>query len=173
MAAESLVQMLEEIAVGLKAGDEEELKKATRLHTVTHLLHQALRDVLGQSVRQMGSDVNAKRTRFDFSFDRKLTDEEVKKVEEIVNNKIKEDLPVNFKELPKEEAEKTGALHFFKEKYSDTVKVYYIGPNMEKAYSKEFCGGPHVTHTGEIGEFRIQKQESIGAGVRRIRAVLE
>ena len=157
----------------LKAGDEEELKKATRLHTVTHLLHQALRDVLGQSVRQMGSDVNAKRTRFDFSFDRKLTDEEVKKVEEIVNNKIKEDLPVNFKELPKEEAEKTGALHFFKEKYPDTVKVYYIGPNMEKAYSKEFCGGPHVTHTGEIGEFRIQKQESIGAGVRRIRAVLE
>ena len=94
-------------------------------------------------------------------------------MEEIVNNKIKEDLPVNFKELPKEEAEKTGALHFFKEKYSDTVKVYYIGPNLEEAFSKEFCGGPHVTHTGEIGEFRIQKQESIGAGVRRIRAVLE
>ncbi|MEK7464163.1 MAG: alanine--tRNA ligase [Patescibacteria group bacterium] len=157
----------------LKAGSEEELKKVTRLHTATHLLHQALRDVLGDSVHQMGSDITTERTRFDFTFGRKLTKEEVGKVEEIVNKKVKDDLPVAFKELPKEEAEKTGALHFFKEKYPDMVKVYYVGKSLKDAYSKEFCGGPHVTHTGEIGKIKIAKEEAVGAGTRRIRAVVE
>jgi len=157
----------------LKAGDSQELQKVIRLHTATHLLHQALRDVFGDSVRQMGSDINVERTRFDFTFSRKLTLEEIKKIEAIVNQKIKEDLPVNFKEMSKEEAEKTGALHFFKEKYPEKVKVYYIGHSLEDAYSKEFCGGPHVSHTGEIGSFRILKEESVAAGVRRIRATVE
>jgi len=156
----------------LKAGDEEELKKVTRLHTATHLLQQALRDVLGKEVRQMGSDITAERTRFDFTFPRKLTKEEIQKVEDIVNTKIKEDLPVSFKELPKEDAERTGALFFFKEKYPERVKVYYVGKTLESAWSKEFCGGPHVSHTGEIGVFRIIKEEAVGAGVRRIRGAI-
>ncbi len=157
----------------LKAGNEEELKQVTRLHTATHLLQQALRDVLGNEVQQRGSDITPERTRFDFSFPRKLTVEEIKKVEEIVNQKIKEDLPVQYKELSKETAEKTGALFFFKQKYPETVKVYYAGDNLESAYSKEFCGGPHVTHTGEIGVFKIAKEEAVGAGIRRIRATVQ
>lgn len=157
----------------LKAGSEEELKKVTRFHTATHLLHQALREVLGTDVEQRGSDITTERTRFDFTFPRKLTPEEVKKVEDIVNEKIKEDLPVQFKEMSKTEAEKTGALHFFKAKYPDTVRVYYVGKSLENAWNKEFCGGPHVTHTGEIGKFKITKEEASSAGVRRIRATLE
>lgn len=156
----------------LKAGSEEELKKVTRLHTATHLLQQALRDVLGSEVQQKGSDITVERTRFDFSFSRKLTAEEIKKTEEIINGKIKEDLPVNFQEMSKEEAVKTGALFFFKEKYPEKVKVYYVGKSLDSAYSKEFCGGPHVTHTGEIGEFKIIKEEAVGAGVRRIRGIV-
>lgn len=156
----------------LKAGGEEELKKVTRSHTATHLLQQALRDILGSTVQQRGSDITIERTRFDFSFDRKLTVEEIEKVETIVNQKIKEDLPVDFIELPKEEAVKTGALFFFKEKYPEKVKVWYVGKDLASAYSKEFCGGPHVTHTGEIGQFKILKEEAVGIGVRRIRAVV-
>lgn len=156
----------------LKAGDEEELKKVTRLHTATHLLQRALREVLGDEVSQRGSDITPERTRFDFSFPRKVEKEELWKVEELVNEKIKEDLPVQFKEMQKEEAEKTGALYFFKEKYPDRVKVYYVGHSLEGAWSKEFCGGPHVTHTGEIGRVKIVKEEAVGAGVRRIRASL-
>ena len=166
----------------LKAGSEEELKKVLRLHTATHLLQRALREVLGPEVKQAGSDITAERTRFDFSFPRKLTPEEIKNVEDLVNEKIKEDLPVNFKEMPKSEAEKTGALHFFsarggsspggKEKYPDLVKVYFMGSDLDSAWSKEFCGGPHVTHTGEIGHFKIIREESVGAGVRRIRGIL-
>lgn len=157
----------------LKAGSEEELRKVTRLHTATHLLHKALREVLGDSVQQMGSDITVERTRFDFTFPRKLTPEELKKVEDLVNQKIEEDLPVNFKEMLKNEAEKTGALHFFKLKYPERVKVYYIGKSVEDAWSKEFCGGPHVTHTGVIGRFKILKEESVAAGVRRIRGGVE
>ncbi len=157
----------------LKARTPEEAEKVTRLHTATHLLQKALRDVLGPEVRQMGSDITPERTRFDFTFSRKLSREEIKKIEELVNQKIKEDWPVNFVEMPKEKAEKTGALYFFKEKYPDIVKVYFIGENLENAFSKEFCGGPHVTHTAEIGEFKILKEEAVGAGVRRIRAVLD
>ena len=156
----------------LKAGNEEELKKVTRLHTATHLLQQALREVLSDEVHQMGSDITAERTRFDFSYLRKLTAEEIKKVEDLVNQKIKEDLPVSFKEMPIDEAKKTGALYFFKEKYPRVVKVYFVGNSLEDAWSKEFCGGPHVTHTGAIGHFKISKEEAIGAGLRRVRGIL-
>lgn len=157
----------------LKAGSEEELKKVTRLHTATHLLQQALRDVLGDEVEQRGSDITPERTRFDFSFPRKVTPEEAKRVEDIVNAKVAEDLPVSFVELPIGEAKKTGALYYFKEKYPDRVKVYYAGKSLEGAYSREFCGGPHVTRTGEVGKFRIVKGEAVSADIRRIRASIE
>ena len=156
----------------LKALDQKELQKVIRLHTATHLLHKALREVLGEEVKQAGSDITAERTRFDFTFDRKLTDEEIKKVEDLVNQKIKQALPVNFIEMKKEEAAKTGALSFFKQKYPDVVKVYYVGDSLENAWSKEFCGGPHVKNTSEIGEFKIKKEEGVGAGIRRIRAIV-
>ncbi|MDP3948786.1 MAG: alanine--tRNA ligase-related protein [bacterium] len=157
----------------LKAANEEELKKVTRLHTATHMLQQALREVLGPEVKQAGSDITVERTRFDFAFSRKLTPEEIKAVEEKVNEKIKEDLPMQKVILPKAEAEKTGALFFFKEKYPDPVNVYFIGKDLKTAWSKEFCGGPHVTHTGEIGTFKIIKEEAVGSGVRRIRGTVE
>ncbi|MEK7076842.1 MAG: alanine--tRNA ligase-related protein, partial [Patescibacteria group bacterium] len=157
----------------LKATDEKELKIVTRLHTATHLLQAALRAVLGEEVKQMGSDITAERTRFDFTFERKLTPEEIKKVEDWVNDKIQKDLPMQYIEMPYEEAKKTGALHFFKEKYPEKVKVYFAGESLDKAVSKEFCGGPHVGHTGEIGKFKIAKEEAVGAGVRRIRGAVE
>jgi len=157
----------------LKAKDEAELKKVTRLHTATHMLQQALREVLGPGVKQAGSDITIERTRFDFEFPRKLTPEEIKAVEDKVNEKIKEDLPMQKVVLPKAEAEKTGALYFFKEKYPDPVNVYFIGKDLKSAWSKEFCGGPHVTHTAELGKFRIAKEEAVSAGVRRVRGVVE
>ncbi|MDE1970366.1 MAG: alanine--tRNA ligase [Patescibacteria group bacterium] len=157
----------------LKARNEEELKKVTRLHTATHLLQAALRNVLGNEVGQKGSDITTERTRFDFTFPRKLTKEEIQSVENLVNKYIKMDLPVQYKELPKEEAVKTGALYFFKEKYPEVVKVYYAGHSLEDAVSKEFCGGPHVAHTREVGVFKIAKEEAVAAGVRRIRGVIE
>ena len=157
----------------LKAANEEELKKVTRLHTTTHMLHRALRMVLGDSVHQAGSDITAERARFDFTFDRKVTADEIKEIEKIVNEKVKEDLPMQKVVLPKAEAEKTGALFFFKEKYPDPVNVYFIGKDIESAFSKEFCGGPHVTHTGEIGLVKIIKEEAVSAGVRRIRAIVQ
>ncbi len=156
----------------LKAGNEEELIIVTRLHTATHILHHALRIVLGESVHQAGSDITVERTRFDFTFGRKLTEDEIGQIEEIAHEIVKKDLPVSYKELSKEDAEKTGALFFFKEKYPDMVKVYYIGNSIEDAVSKEFCGGPHVTHTGEIGIIKIIKEEACSAGVRRIRVVV-
>lgn len=156
----------------LKAANQEELAIVTRLHTATHILHHALRAVLGETVHQAGSDITVERTRFDFTFGRKLTEDEISRIEEIANDIVKKDLPVSYKELRKEEAEKTGALFFFKQKYPDTVKVYYIGHSLEDAVSKEFCGGPHVTHTGEIGTIKIAKEEACSAGVRRIRATV-
>ncbi len=157
----------------LKAGSEEEQKKVIRFHTATHLLHQALRDVLGNEVEQRGSDITPERTRFDFAFPRKVTPEELKRVQEIVNEKIKADLPVRVIEMSKENAEKTGALRFFNGKYGDRVTVYFIGDSLENAFNKEFCAGPHVSHTGEIGKFKITKEESSSAGIRRIRAVIQ
>lgn len=156
----------------LKAKDETELKKVTRLHTATHLLQAALRKVLGLEVSQKGSDITAERTRFDFSFSRKLLPEEIKKVENLVNEAIQKDLPVGFIEMEKKEAEKTGALYFFREKYPERVKVYYAGHSLQDAFSKEFCGGPHVNHTLEVGSFKIIKEEAVGAGVRRIRGIV-
>lgn len=151
-------------------GDTSEM--SLRYHTATHLLHQALRDVLGTHVQQKGSNITPERLRFDFSHPAKMTDEEKKRVEDIVNEKIKDSLPMNVASLPFDEAEKTGALHFFGEKYGDTVTVYYIGDDLEHAYSKEFCGGPHVKNTSELGTFKIQKEEAVSQGVRRIKAVL-
>ncbi len=142
--------------------------KMTRLHTATHLLHQALRNILGPEVRQMGSDINPERTRFDFTFGRKLTEAELRAIEEEVNRKIEENIQVTRKIMPYSEAIKSGALAFFKEKYPEMVSVYSIGE-----YSKELCGGPHVARTGEIGKFKILKEEAVSSGVRRIRASVE
>lgn len=151
-------------------GDTSEM--SVRYHTATHLLHQALRQVLGTHVAQKGSNITPERLRFDFAHTAKMTDEEKKKVEDIVNEKIQAALPVQVVNLSKEEAEKTGALHFFGEKYGDTVTVYYIGDSIDAAFSKEFCGGPHVKNTSELGTFKIQKEEAVAQGVRRIKAVL-
>jgi alanyl-tRNA synthetase len=158
----------------LKAGSEEEVEKITRLHTATHLLNQALNDILGEEIEQRGSDINPERTRFDFTFSRKVTREELDQVENIVNDKIKEGLPVIKKEMSRDEAFKSGARAFFKEKYPEKVSVYFIGDSDKgEVYSKEFCGGPHVSNTREIGNFKILKEESSSAGVRRIRAIVE
>ena len=155
-----------------KGGMGDTSESSVRYHTATHLLHRALRDVLGSEVGQKGSNITPERLRFDFSFSRKMTDEEKKKVEDMVNEQIAKKLPVHKVVMPKAEAEKTGAFHFFGDKYGDQVSVYYIGDSMETAYSKEFCGGPHVENIGTLGHFKIQKEEAVSAGVRRIKAVL-
>jgi alanyl-tRNA synthetase len=159
-----------------------------RYHTATHLLHQALHDVLGESEgNQKGSNITAERLRFDFT-GVKLTDEQKKRVEDIVNEKIAAALPMNNVVLPRAEADKTGARHFFGEKYGEEISIYFIGPtsgnpttiidDIKSAYSKEFCGGPHVKNTGELAgpegkwRFKIQKEEAVSQGVRRIKAVL-
>jgi len=139
-----------------------------KLHTATHLLHQALREVLGSHVGQMGSDINPQRLRFDFSHPAKMTAEEIRKTEDLVNQKIKENLEIKKEEMDYQKALGSGALAFFKEKYPEKVNVYSIG-----TFSKEICAGPHVNRTSELGRFKIVKEESSGAGVRRIRATLE
>lgn len=139
-----------------------------KYHTATHLLHQALRNVLGNSVEQKGSNITPDRMRFDFSFGRKMTDEEKQNVENIVNEQIRRGLTVTNKELSLEEARKLGAIGLFGNKYGDVVKVYSIGD-----FSVEICGGPHVTNTNQLGHFSIKKEGSVSAGVRRIRATLE
>src|SRR3989338_464344 len=155
----------------LKAGSEEELKIVTRLHTATHLLNAALRKVLGDSIVQNGSDITAERTRFDFLFPRKLTPEEIKKIEDLVNYAISKDFSVSVGEFPLEEAKKSGALFFYKGHYPARVKVYTV-EDADEVFSKELCGGPHVLRTGEIGGFKIEKEESSSAGVRSIRATV-
>ncbi len=158
----------------LKAADERELEIVTRLHTATHLLNAALRKVLGPGIEQRGSDITVERTRFDFTFPRKLTPEEIKKIEDWVNEIIRRDVKVEYQEMPYEEAVKTGALRFWREKYPAVVKVYTVSqPSTGEIFSQELCGGPHVTHTGQIGRLRITKEESSSAGVRRIRAMVE
>jgi len=134
-------------------------------HTATHLLHQALRDVFGDKLHQTGSNITSERIRFDFNLDRNLTPEEIKKVENIVNAKIKENLEVHFEIMPLSKAKKLGAIGLFDEKYEKDVKVYFIGN-----YSKEFCGGPHVDFTSKLKSFRIIKVDNIGKGQRRIYA---
>ncbi len=157
----------------LKAANEEEMKKVIRLHTATHLLQAALRNVLGPDVKQMGSDITAERTRFDFSFPRKLAQDELTEVERLVNEVIAKDYVMTSESLPYEEAKHSGALYFFRDKYPDVVSVYTVhDQNSDDVFSKEFCGGPHVTHTSEIGKFVILKEEASSAGVRRIRATV-
>jgi alanyl-tRNA synthetase len=154
--------------------DESELEKVTRLHTATHLMHAGLRAVLGPEVQQNGSDITVERTRFDFNFPRKVVPDELKKVEEWVNDAVKKNLTVTWRETTYEEAIKDGALGFFKQKYPPKVKVYTMADaKTGEVYSKEFCGGPHVEHTGAVGTFKILKEESSSAGVRRIRGVIE
>jgi alanyl-tRNA synthetase len=151
-----------------KGGLAEASVITTKLHTATHLLHAALREVLGEHIGQKGSHITSERLRFDFSHPNKLSEEEVKKVEDLINLKIKENLPVTMEEMSLTEAIKKGAMHFFAEKYGEKVKVYSAGD-----FSREVCGGPHVVSTGEVGGVRIIKQEKIGAGIIRIYAVLK
>jgi len=148
-----------------KGGLADNSAQTLHYHTATHLLHQALFDVLGDEIRQEGSNITGERLRFDYYSTKKPTDEEIKKVEFTVNEKINAALPVEFKILPKSEAEKLGAKSFFREKYPDMVKVYSIGD-----YSKEFCGGPHVKNTKEMGKIKIYKAEKIGSNLYRIYA---
>jgi alanyl-tRNA synthetase len=150
-----------------KGGLADTSEMSVRYHTATHLLHKALREVLGENVFQKGSNITPERLRFDFSFERKMTPEEIEKVEKLVNEKINESLPVEFEDLPLEEAKKRGAIGLFEEKYGDHVRIYKIGN-----FSLEFCGGPHVKNTKELGNFKIQKEEAVSAGVRRIKAIL-
>ncbi len=152
-----------------KSGLADHSAETTKLHTATHLLLAALREVLKkEDILQKGSNITQERLRFDFSFNRKLTDEEISKVEDLVNAKIQQSCEVTREEMNPNEAKKKGALGVFGEKYGDVVSVYTIGD-----FSKEICTGPHVKNTCELGKFKIQKEESSAAGVRRIKAVLE
>jgi len=151
-----------------KGGLADNSEATTSLHTATHLLHKALQMVLGEHVTQKGSNITEKRLRFDFSHPEKMTDEEKKKVEDIVNDIIAKDLPISVNTMTIEEARDAGAMALFSGRYGEQVKVYSIGD-----FSKEVCGGPHVERTGKLGHFRIKKEGSSSAGVRRIRAVLE
>lgn len=150
-----------------KGGLADHSEAATRYHTATHLLHAALRKVLGESVHQEGSNITAERLRFDFAFDRALTDSELRTVEAWINEQISADHRVWKETLPKEEALASGAMAFFKEKYPDLVTVYTVGEPGQWV-SRELCGGPHVSHTGEIGRVEIFKQKPVSAGARRV-----
>jgi alanyl-tRNA synthetase len=152
-----------------KGGLVEQSEITTKFHTATHLLHQALRDVLGSHVQQKGSNITSERLRFDFSHPAKLTGDQIVQIENIVNRKIADNLPVTRREMPKSEALKEGALAFFPEKYPDICSVYTIGP-ADSWYSQELCGGPHVSSTGQIGGIKIVKEESAGSGIRRLYA---
>ncbi|MCL2276267.1 MAG: alanine--tRNA ligase [Treponema sp.] len=152
-------------------GDQGEM--AVKYHTATHLLHKALKTTLGNHVAQKGSNITAERLRFDFTHDTPMTAEEIKTVENLVNEQIKNDLPVFMITTSLEEAKESGAIALFGEKYEALVKVYTIGRSDDDYFTKEVCGGPHVERTGVLGKFTIQKEQSSSAGVRRIRAVLE
>lgn len=146
--------------------------KKTRLHTATHIVVAALEKVLGEKLMQAGSDINEERLRFDFKFGRKVTPEELKQAEDIANKAVADDLPVTWEEMNTDDAFSAGASGAFRHKYGDKVKVYTIG-DKANPFSKEICGGPHVTHTGEVGHITITKEESVSGGNRRIRAVVE
>ena len=150
-----------------KGGLADNSEETTRLHTATHLLNGALRKVLGDTVFQKGSNITAERLRFDFSFERKMEPNEIKRVEEIVNEAIQKDIEVVLEEMPIEKAREVGAIGVFGNKYGESVKVYTI-----EGYSKEMCGGPHASRTGELKNFKILKEESSSKGVRRIKAVI-
>ena len=150
-----------------KGGLADHSAQSARLHTATHLLHAALRKVLGDEVAQKGSNITAERLRFDFSFGRKMTKEEIAEVERLVNEAIDAHAPIVCAEMTVPEAKAQGAIGLFANKYGEKVKVYTMG-----SYSKEICGGPHATNTGDLKSFKIQKEESSSAGVRRIKAVI-
>ena len=151
-----------------KGGLESHSQKATAYHTATHLVNAALKEVLSPDCNQKGSNITDERMRFDFNFPRPMTEEEIKAVEALVNEKIAADIPVEFKEMSLDEARAQGFVGVFDAKYGETVKTYSIGE-----FSKEMCGGPHVSRTGELGVFKIAKEQSSSAGIRRIKAVLE
>ena len=159
-----------------KAGSEQKFacgladhkETTTRLHTATHLLHAALKKVCSPDVNQKGSNITEERLRFDFNLPQPMTPEQIKAVEELVNEQIKADIPVVCKEISLEEAKAEGFTGLFESKYGERVKTYTIGE-----FSKEICGGPHAERTGELGKFRIVKEQSCGSGLRRIKAVLE
>jgi len=151
-----------------KSGLADNSEKTIKLHTATHLLNEALRQVLGKEIRQRGSNITPERLRFDFNFPRKLTDKEIKEIESLVNKKIKEGLDVKRSEMELKDALKSGAQSEFGAKYPDIVSVYSIG-----SFSKEICTGPHVKNTSELGKFKIVKEESSAAGIRRIKAIVE
>ncbi|HPF95590.1 MAG TPA: alanine--tRNA ligase [bacterium] len=157
-------------AGAFKGGLADHSEETTRLHTATHLLHKALKVVLGDHVEQKGSNITAERLRFDFSHPQKMTDEEKQRVEDMVNDAIRRDLPVTSGAYTTDEARDMGALGYFADKYAQlggNVTVYTVGD-----YSKEICGGPHVAHTGELGSFKLVKEEAVSAGVRRIKATV-
>ena len=151
-----------------RGGLAERIPETTQLHTATHLLHEALRRELGPHVAQRGSNITAERLRFDFSHGEKLTPEQLARIERRVNEQITRNLPVTWEEMALDEAQASGAIGLFEERYGEHVKVYSIGDS-----SREICGGPHVEQTAELGHFRITKEEAVGAGLRRIKAVLE
>ena len=152
-------------------GDQGEM--AVKYHTATHLLHKALKIVLGEHVAQKGSNITAERLRFDFTNESPMTVDEIKKTEDIINEQIKKNLPIFMETMDIEEAKASGAIALFGEKYESQVKVYTIGNSTSDFFAKEVCGGPHIDRTGTLGTFKIQKEQSSSAGVRRIRAVLE
>ncbi|MDQ5943775.1 MAG: alanyl-tRNA synthetase, partial [Patescibacteria group bacterium] len=156
-----------------KGGLSDHSELVTRYHTATHLMYKALREVLGDHVMQRGSNITTERMRFDFSHPEKMTPEQIAQVEKMVNDVITKDMPVSFVEMSKDDAFAQGALGAFGEKYPEVVKVYTVGDPEGEYYSKEICGGPHVVCTGEIGKFKIVKEESSSAGVRRIKAMIE
>jgi alanyl-tRNA synthetase len=158
-----------------KSGLADYSKEVTKLHTATHLLLAALRQVLGNHVYQKGSNITAERLRLDFSYPEKMTSIQIKKVEDLVNKQIKKDLPVVCEEMSLEQAKKSGAIGVFETRYGERVKVYSIGnpAGAGPPFSREICSGPHVKSTGELGHFKVIKEESSSAGVRRIKAILE
>jgi alanyl-tRNA synthetase len=150
-----------------KGGLADTSEESTKLHTATHLLHEALRRVLGTHVEQKGSNITPERLRFDFSHPEKMTPEQIKKVEDIVNEQIQRKMPIHLEDMSLEDAKQRGAIGLFEDKYGARVNVYFMGD-----FSKEVCGGPHVTNTGDLGGFKIQKEEASSRGVRRIKAVV-
>jgi alanyl-tRNA synthetase len=160
-----------------KGGLADQSAITTKYHTATHLMHRALKNVLGDHVVQRGSNITAERLRFDFSHGEKMTPEQIHRVEEIVNEQIAKDLPVSWKEENARQALDSGVAGAFGDRYGEMVKVYTIGDPDGEYFSREICGGPHVEHTGQLAEggkqFKIVKEESSSAGVRRIKAVLQ
>ena len=150
-----------------KGGLADNSDKTAKLHTATHLLHESLRRVLGNHVQQVGSQITQERLRFDFTHPKKLTEKEIKEIENIVNEQVNKNLSVKFEIMSLEEAQKQGALAFFGQKYPEKVKVYSIGD-----FSREVCGGPHVGFTGKLSVFKIVKEEAVGSGKRRLYAIL-